>query len=453
MTNKKRPPKSENNLPEAVTPPKEKGPESGPEKISLPDKAPALPFFVAGLGASAGGLEALEVFFQAMPESSGVAYVVITHLEPSHASMMAELIQKRTRMPVVPAQDAMPLEPDHVYVKPPEKDLFLKDGRIHLVQTAAPGFIREPINTFLRSLADDQQDRAIGIILSGMGSDGKEGVRAIKGGLGMVMAQDPHSAKYDSMPRIIIENNLADYILPPEKMAEQLLAYVQASVTQPELLPTTAEKAVDSLLKVFVLLRGRTGHDFSGYKRNTILRRIQRRMHVHQLNKMPDYLRYMQQNPQETQLLFKELLIGVTNFFRDPEAFATLKSKVLPELVKDKPENYTFRIWMPGCSTGEETYSLAILLREYLARATRIGRCRSSGPTSTPTPSRSPARGSIPAPSPAMSPPSGSSGISTPTTRASRSSRPSAKCWSSPPRTSSRTRLLPSWTCSAAATS
>ena len=222
-----------------------------------------------------------------------------------------------------------------------------------------------PIDYFFRSLAEDQGEKAICIILSGMGTDGTIGLRAIKSELGMAMAQSPDSAKFDSMPKSAIDTSLVDYILPPNKMAGQLVSYIE-HVTQkkPAKAAGNEGKAPDALQKIFIMLRCQTGHDFSAYKQNTIYRRIERRMNVQQIDKMENYVKYLQQNTEEFEILFKELLIGVTNFFRDSEAFKVLKEIALPHLLQDKPNDYTIRVWVPGCSSGEEAYSIAILLRE-----------------------------------------------------------------------------------------
>jgi two-component system CheB/CheR fusion protein len=331
-------------------------------KKSSPNKQD---FPIVGIGSSAGGLAALEKFFDKMPPDAGMAFVVVTHLDPSHASMMASLLQKHTEMKVVQVEDGMKVAPNQVYVIPPDKDMGIVKGRLQLMQVKVEPGPRAPVNYFLRHLAEEKREKAACIILSGMGTDGTLGLKAIKGELGMVMVQDPETAKYDGMPRSAISTGLVDYILPPDEMPESLLEYtkrtIQRGPPEPPPMETVAGK---TLQKIHMVLRSGTGHDFSSYKENTIIRRIQRRMNVHHLDRITDYLSFLQQNPQEVRALFKELLIGVTSFFRDPEAFEVLKDKALMEILKDKPPHYTVRMWVPGCATGEEAYSLAILLQE-----------------------------------------------------------------------------------------
>jgi len=329
-------------------------------------------FFVVGIGASAGGLEAMELFFSAMPPDSGLAFVLVSHLDPTHISILPEILQKKTKMKVQQAADNLKIVPNQVYIIPPNKELAILNSTLQLLETRYPRGSNLPIDTFFRSLAQDKTNRVVGIILSGTGTDGTLGIRAIKGETGMIMVQDPDSAKYDGMPKSAIATGLADYVMPPDRMPEQLLTYVKQAYTRPAGSVTVGNNAIQGALqKIFILLRNYTGHDFSLYKPNTINRRIERRMHVHQIDKISDYVRYLQESERETTVLFKELLIGVTNFFRDPKAFTLLKERYLPELLKDKPAGYPVRIWVPGCSTGEETYSIAIILQECI---TAMGR-------------------------------------------------------------------------------
>jgi two-component system CheB/CheR fusion protein len=328
-------------------------------------------FPVVGIGASAGGLEALEKFFQNMPPNPRMAFVVVTHLDPSHTSMMPGLLQKHSSLRVVEVEDGMKIAPNHVYVIPPDRDMGIIKGTLQLMKTEVTPRPRAPVNYFFRHLAADRREKAVGIILSGMGSDGTLGIKSIKGELGMVMVQEPASARYNGMPDSAIATGLADYVLPPEKMPDQLVEYVNRLVMGvPKALPPE-EIATQALQKVHMLLRSATGHDFSGYKASTILRRIQRRMNVHQIEDMSNYVAYLQRNLEEVKTLFRELLIGVTNFFRDSEAFDVLKAKVLPILLENKPYNQSLRAWVPGCSTGEEAYSLAIILREFMDELNR----------------------------------------------------------------------------------
>jgi two-component system CheB/CheR fusion protein len=330
---------------------------------------------IVGIGASAGGLEALEQFLGHVPPACGLAFVVVQHMDPTHKCMMVELLQRVTTMPVVQIEDRMKVEPDHVYVIPPNRDLSMLHGVLQLLEPVAPRGLRLPIDCFLRALADDQHERSIGVILSGMGSDGMLGLRAIKERAGAAFVQDPATAGFDGMPRSAIEAGLADVIAPAEALAGKVLAYLQhvpLLTTQPEL--SRAEAAQSGLDKVVLMLRTQTGHDFSLYKKSTLYRRIERRMGLHQLPKVADYVRYLRVNPQETQLLFKELLIGVTRFFRDPPIWEELQTEAIPALLAAHLSDGMLRAWTAGCSTGEEAYSLAIVFREALERVKPAGR-------------------------------------------------------------------------------
>jgi two-component system CheB/CheR fusion protein len=323
-------------------------------------------FRIVGIGASAGGLEALEQFFSVLPPDTGMAFIVVQHLDPTHKGILPELLQRLTRMKVTQARDRIRARPDEVYVIPPNRDLSILRGKLQLLDPLSPRGHRLPIDFFFRHLADDQQGRSIGIILSGMGTDGSLGLKAIKEKNGIVMVQDPATAKFDSMPRSAISACVTDYVGPAEGLAEKLVAFAGHIP-----LPTPAKlmqesKSSNGLDKILVLLRARTGQDFSLYKKNTLYRRIERRMGIHQIDKIMTYVRFLQENPQELDLLFKELLIGVTSFFRDHEAFETLKTKAIPALFKSKKKYETIRVWVPGCSTGEEAYSIAMVLCEAL---------------------------------------------------------------------------------------
>ncbi len=321
-------------------------------------------FPIVGIGASAGGLEALEQFFSAVPPGCGMAFVIVQHLDPNHKGIMPELLQRGTRMPVEQVRDRVTVEPGHVYVIPPNKDLSLLRGALHLFDPAAPRGLRLPIDFFFRSLAEDQHEASIGVLLSGMGSDGTLGLRAIKEQAGVTLVQDPATAKFDGMPRSAIDAGLADIVAPPEALCERLMAYLQHTPQPVPATPELEDRDQSGLDKVMILLRNHTGHDFSHYKKNTLYRRIERRMRLHQLDRIAQYVRYLQENPQERGLLFRELLIGVTSFFRDPEAWLQLREQVMPTLFAARPDGGTLRAWVAGCSTGEEAYSLGILFRE-----------------------------------------------------------------------------------------
>ena len=321
-------------------------------------------FPIVGIGASAGGLEALEELLNNMPAETGMAFVVVTHQHPGHTSLLPELLGRETRMPVVEVADGMKLEPNHVYVGTPDGYLVILHGTIHKMETEKSESPRLPIDNFFRSLAEDQKEQAIGIVLSGTGTDGTLGLKAVKGDSGMAMVQQPQSAKYAGMPSSAIATGLADYVLPPAAMPKQLVAYAEGPyLTGTAVAAEMPSIPAEPMQKIFLQLRSRTGHDFSAYKSNTIRRRIERRMNVHQIEKPNLYVRYLQENPHEIDILFKELLIGVTHFFRDKEAWTAL-APPLEELLKNRSENYSLRAWVPGCSTGEEVFSLAILLRE-----------------------------------------------------------------------------------------
>jgi len=325
---------------------------------------------VVGIGASAGGLAAFEAFFSGMPAGvpTGMAYVLVQHLAPDHTSILAELVQRFTTMPVLQVEDGMLVEPDHVYTIPPNHDMSLLNGVLHLLEPAEPRGHRLPIDSFFRSLAQDQYDRAIGIVLTGTGSDGTQGVRAIKAEAGMVMVQSVESAEFDGMPRSVIATGVADYKLTPAAMPSQLIAYASLAFNKPrDSEVPVAPKSEAAMKKIFVLLRSQTGHDFSLYKPSTIYRRIERRMAVQHIEAIQDYVKYLQESKVEVEALFRDMLIGVTSFFRDPDVFEVLEKQIIPQLFQNKSTaTDVVRIWSSGCSTGEEAYSIAMLVREFL---------------------------------------------------------------------------------------
>jgi two-component system, chemotaxis family, CheB/CheR fusion protein len=318
-------------------------------------------FPVVGVGASAGGLEAFEQLFSTVPLDIGMAFILVPHLDPSHASMMTELLKRVTKLEVKEAEDGMTVRPNCIHVIPPNRDISISDGTLNLEPLKKVLGVRLPIDSFLRSLAEDSGEMAIGIILSGTGTDGTMGVRAIHGAGGMVMVQTPASAKYSGMPDSAIQTGLADFVLSPEKMALQLNNYSKNLGKKPK--PLVPGK--DRLRQILSLIRSRTGHDLSLYKKTTLNRRIEKRMNLQGLNSMAAYAGYLEQHPEEVISLFKDMLIGVTQFFRDEEAFEAL-SKRLKEYLHDQPGGHTFRAWVPACGTGEEAYSVAILIIECL---------------------------------------------------------------------------------------
>jgi len=344
-----------------------KKPTKEPKK-ALSRKKPATNsnavFPLVGIGASAGGLEALEQFLENVPADSGMAFVIVQHLDPTRKGIMSELLQRITKMKVVQVKDRTKVKQNCVYVIPPNKDMSILHGVLHLLVPSAPRGLRLPIDFFLHSLALDRKEHGIGVILSGMGSDGTLGLRAIKENAGVALVQDPESAKFDGMPRSAIEAGLADIVGPASALPEKIIAYLQHTPLMTRSVPEKNDQSHSTLEKVIILLRSHTRHDFSLYKRNTLYRRIERRMGLHKIDKMSVYVRYLQENPQELDLLFKELLIGVTSFFRDPSAWEYLGGEAIPALLANKPEGEALRAWVPGCSTGEEAYSLAILLKE-----------------------------------------------------------------------------------------
>ncbi len=326
---------------------------------------PALPV-IAGIGASAGGLDALKRFFGAMPADSGMAFVLVQHLDPSHGSLLAELIARCTRMPVVQVDTAMPVEADHVYCIPPGRYLGISEGRLRLTAPAETASVRMPIDLFLRTLAETAGERGIGILLSGTGTDGTIGLRAIKATGGMTVVQDPGTAEHDGMPRSAIVAGAADHVVPPEQMPQVLLDYLRSPARGA--LPGMAVER-DHLNEILTIIRERTKFDFRSYKRSTLERRIGRRMRLRHVEHLADYGRMLTNEPQEAAALFQDLLISVTSFFRDPEAWRLLQEKVLRPLVQGRAASSALRVWVAGCATGEEAYSVAMLLIEELRAA------------------------------------------------------------------------------------
>ena len=324
-------------------------------------------FPIIGIGASAGGLEALEQFFQNMPEENGMAFIVIQHLDPDYVGMMPELLQRYTKMKVFQSSDRMLIKPNHVYLIPPNRTMSVLNGALYIFEPIEIRGLRLPIDYFFRSMADDLLDRSIGIILSGMGSDGSLGIKAIKEKNGLVLIQDSASAKFDGMPKSAMKSVIADIIAPAFELPSKLLSLL--SYKPENVLDLEKEvKLKSNLEKIIILLRSQTGQDFSLYKKNTMFRRIERRMSVHQIDKIVNYVRFLQENPKEIDILFKELLIGVTSFFRDIPVWQNLKDKFFPALFDELPQGYILRAWVPACSTGEEAISLAIIFKEALEK-------------------------------------------------------------------------------------
>jgi two-component system CheB/CheR fusion protein len=342
---------------------------SDPAESQQPKKSFVADFPVVGIGASAGGLAAFESFFSGMPPDvdPGMAFVLVQHLAPDHKSILVDLVRRYTLMQVFEVEDGMTVQPNCAYIIPPGRDMAFLNGALQLLEPSAPRGLRLPIDFFFRSLAQDQRERAICVILSGTGSDGTLGVRSIKGEGGMVMVQKPESAEYDGMPRSALATGLVDFELPPAEMPAQIIAYVTHALGRhPSPAAVQLPKIENALKKIFIQVRDQTGHDFSQYKPSTIYRRVERRMAVHQIESMDGYVKFLQQDPSEVKGLFRDLLIGVTSFFRDKEAFNALEQQVIPRLfTEESGEKNAIRVWSVGCSTGEEAYSLAILLAEH----------------------------------------------------------------------------------------
>ena len=326
-----------------------------PEKDRLPTR-------IVGLGASAGGLEPLEQFLAHVPVPSGLAYVVVQHLDPTHKAMLAELLQRATPMPVREVTASLRVEPNAVYVIPPNTELTVKAGLLRLAAPNEPRGMRLPIDVLFCSLAGDQGARAIGVVLSGLGSDGTLGLQAIKTQGGLTLAQDPRSAQFDSMPKSAITAGAADVVALASELPERILLVVGAPAHDVE---DAARGGLDSILD---LLRVRNKHDLTLYKPSTLRRRIERRMAIHGVEGMAEYTAFLMANPSELDLLFKEMLIGVTNFFRDPETWDELSTLVLPQLFAHVQPDRCFRAWVAGCSTGEEAFSLAMVFTEVRER-------------------------------------------------------------------------------------
>ncbi len=325
-------------------------------------------FPIVGIGASAGGLDAFKKFFSALPGDCGLAFVLIQHLDPTRTSLTAELVGTYTRMRVVQVEDGMRVAANRVYVIPPNKYLRISERTLRLSAPTAARSLRMAVDYFLRSLAEDQHERAIGIILSGTGTDGTLGLKEIKAAGGMTMAQDLQSAQHDGMPRSAIASGSADYVLPAEQMADALLAYVHHA-TSSETSAPLPEKAADPLTSAIALLHTQTKFDFSGYKTATLRRRIQRRMSLRHLGQMPTYVELLRNDPAEVTALFKDLLINVTSFFREPAAWDFLQEHVVRRVVAEKDPDAPLRVWVPACASGEEAYSIAMVVIEEIEAA------------------------------------------------------------------------------------
>jgi two-component system CheB/CheR fusion protein len=351
----------------AVDPPDPPGDDPDAPTQSSQEPSKSKPgFAVVGIGASAGGLEAFTRFFSAMPPASGMAFVLIQHLDPTHESLTSELLARHTKMPVVQATDNVEIEPDHVYVIPPNRYLAISGVKLRLSAPLERRGLRVPIDFFFRSLAEEQREGAIGVLLSGTGSDGTSGVREIKAAGGMVIVQAPETTAWDGMLRSAIATGVVDHILPVEKMPAVLTRYVKHWYVNGDGAPRPmAEKGPDHLKTIVGILRARARYDFSCYKPGTLLRRIQRRMGLSHIQEMGDYVEYLRHNHGEVTALFKDMLISVTSFFREPKAWEGLERQVIEPLVSPRSKGMSVRAWVPGCATGEEAYSLAMLILKH----------------------------------------------------------------------------------------
>src|SRR5215510_9542827 len=323
-------------------------------------------FLIAGLGASAGGIQAFQEFFQRVPQQSGIAYVVILHLSPDHDSRLAQVIQTSTKMPVTQVNEKVKVQPDNVYVVPPNQHLTMQDGHIIVSPNTQIEDRRAPVDIFFRTLADEHDSNAIAIILSGTGANGSMGLKRVKEKGGATFVQNPREAEFNEMPRNAIATGLVDEVLSVADIPAKIVAYKnnRGKIQIAEDAEKRPQDQQQALRDIFTEIRLRTGHDFTNYKRPTLLRRIERRINIHSLPDLPSYVTFMYENPDEVQALLKDLLISVTNFFRDKKAYDIIENDILPHLLKGKNSEGQLRIWVAGCATGEEAYSLAILCSE-----------------------------------------------------------------------------------------
>ena len=320
---------------------------------------------IVGVGASAGGLASLELFFSSVPMGSGLAYVVVQHLDPTRETLLGSLLQRVTALPVQEASEGMAIQANAVYVIPPNSELTIAQGRLHLSHSAQPRGLRLPIDALLISLAQEEGARAVGVVLSGMGSDGTLGLKALRQKGGLTLAQQPESAQFDAMPRSAIAAGCVDMVAEPTEMPQRILHWIQAqSDPSPAAPPPSPDDAASALDTILGLLRKHCRHDLSMYKTSTLLRRIERRVSVHKLDSMSAYVAMLQNNPQECALLFAEMLIGVTSFFRDADVWVDLAQQFVADLLSRPVQQEPWRAWVVGCSTGEEAYSLAMLFKE-----------------------------------------------------------------------------------------
>ena len=323
-----------------------------------------LNFPVVGIGASAGGMEAFSSLLKSLSPDLGLAYVLVQHLSPSHESFLVPILQRETKMKVQEVREEMKLEKDHVYIIPPNKELTLVDGHFKLTPRPADAKVFHSIDIFLMTLADVYKNNAIGIILSGTGTDGTVGLKTIKNEGGITFAQD-ESAKYEGMPRYASDMGFVDFVMPPDKIAQELSKIIKHVPVAGEIIPAFIEKHKEDLKKIFSLIHLKKHIDFSYYKQTTIVRRITRRMLLNRMDAMAEYIKFIREDGKELDALYYDLLINVTSFFREAYLFTVLSIHILPFLLKERKTNDPVRIWIPGCSTGEEAVTFAIILMEY----------------------------------------------------------------------------------------
>ncbi|MDE2463440.1 MAG: response regulator, partial [Alphaproteobacteria bacterium] len=346
---------------------------AGPAR-SVTSRGPPSDFAVVGLGASAGGLDACRKFVEALPPKNGMAIILIQHLDPTHQSMMVDLLAQHTTMPVEQAVEGMAVEPGHIYVIPPGNYLSVKSGALHLMEPSARHGARLPFNFLLHSLAEEYGPRAICVVLSGTGADGSLGLASIHKAGGLVIVQDPDEALYDGMPRSAISTGAVDFVLPAKMIPDALLNFKRRTVTAHESTLSAAQDVIHArLTEIIALLRANTNHNFTHYKSGTLVRRIERRIALAGIDHadINRYFDLLRSNKNEQELLAKDLLINVTSFFRDPKVFEYLSAVTIPDLIRQHAPHTTLRVWVAGCSTGEEVYSLAIVFREVIAAASR----------------------------------------------------------------------------------
>jgi two-component system CheB/CheR fusion protein len=352
-------------------------PKTARKTKKIEAKAPVEPsnrehgLMIVGIGASAGGLNALRSFFTALPEQTGMAFVVVTHLHPEHESHMAELLQRYTSMPTTQVVERTAVEPDRVYVIPPNRSILMTDTHLDTREFEEPRGRRTPIDHFFRSMAQSGHPDPVAVILSGGGTDGSVGIKDVKEVGGLILVQQPEDAEYDSMPRAALTTGLVDLALPANKLAKRLVDFARHRPRLSHDAAQLSDTDAETLQRILAQVHTRTGHDFTQYKRSTILRRAERRMQLNGFATLEAYLAYLRGNANEAQAMFNDILIGVTNFFRDRDSWSALEQQVIPALFQKNAdgERGEIRVWSIGCATGEEAYGIAILRSAHTSRS------------------------------------------------------------------------------------